>query len=826
MSSNKRQNRPFSQDDTSEDDISKVRADCKLSSDSLKNEIENTWGKNHNKYASDKDIKEIYNNIVEWYSFNYVAKKDDLRLSALINILKELNNKFNKLKRIEKKIQQPSQQSSQQVQPSPKPLKIIEATSEQKKALKSTGEVSEEDIDKYGIVGDYKGYYEDWYKKENGKYNDEKLDFVASFEADYHRYYNNTYTSSQLSKSYKKIAESFIIQNSKNECDANVIIEYLKFIQENPQFALPTLLWIDTFHDFKEERLKKGKGNLNQVIDHLCHKIYGHHWGGLDKDNTIKDCVIIGHHYNFDKMYQNSFFNFNTGADKKPEVTGFHKDVIHTVLRPLVEATNFKGEYTKGTVANLLYNVSNAFINVKAENLNWEGDFLYAYLMYNFNFDMTKDGLIQDLRDVFWEQIKADKKEDYTIPFYAKDVDKGSSNFFKGTNVILPASLFDSNRSNSSDIIGHFVPIDKTVIPLCNGYNFEYHYSGTYCNLTLKYSSKVDNKIQSFDLCTTDNFSNNSSCVNTSMKEEDLKVNYPNIDDFIKKLSTHKKTQKDHLKKIYSSISTLLYSIPPNYDDSVDDNILTSVKDSISKVYFQGKSGCVKIPNGQGMSPVDVVSVVIGLLLRGFNPSSTTSSNKKRKDVSATPTTFKNQNSGHTLSPISCKELDFWVALKRIGDFGQIMQCKQIGIPLFTNDNMQLLISMAACSSAVWTGDNAKVLWYDSTQDAILCNGLNPDIQRNKCNKYRCNTDTYSEDINKLLLFKGEDTRNVIENKETKLEKTAKEVEKIDKLPEIESIRRNGCVMSEERSKKINILHHKPHQKVLKKDDVEVDMED
>jgi hypothetical protein len=632
-----------------------------------------------------------------------------------------------------------------QQQPQQRPT-IIEATQDQGEALIYAG-LYEGDIVKYGIVGNHSDYGNWWEKDADGNYKEILLNIVAGEEERFHKYYNDTYTPGQLAKTYNKIAESFIIQRCRG-CDGRVIIDYLSFIRNNPQFALPTLLWIDTFHDFKEERLNKGKRNLNEIIDYLCYRIYnGNHWGQLveysyidnkgnpkTKFQTVEDCVVIGHHYNFDKMYQNSFFTFENispnvtivnGKNSQrlgntPKVTGFHSDVKHTVLRPLIEITNFNGEYnTQEGVAKLLYKVSNVFINTTC---GWEGDFLYAYLMYNFNFDMTKDGLIQNLRDVFWNEIKADKNLNMSIPYYAKDVDKGSTNFFKGTNVILPASLFDANRSNSSQKIEEFVAIPKTVIPLCNGYNFKYHYEAGNCNLTLSYLN-TDN--QAYKLCTT-RFDNNSSCVDIKKRN-----NYPSIPDFIDSLSSHKQDQKQPLKEIDTSINKFLGLInsdniyyTPNARDTV---FLEAIKDSVNKVYFDGNN-CVKIPNGQGMSPIDCVSVVIGLLI---NPI------------------YRNIQNGflHPLSPISCKYLDFWVALKRIGDFGQIMQCKQLGIPLFTNDNMQLLISMAACSSAVWTGDNSKVLWYDSNKDAILCNGLNPNLVPNMCNKTRIDISINTDNI-------------------------------------------------------------------------------
>ena len=649
----------------------------------------------------------------------YIDKlsKDIEKLTKSIDIIVEADKKVK------------SVSSSQSIESSPK---II--PSEQKEALLYAG-LNEDNIVKYGIVGEYKDDLSNWWVKKDGTYEEDKLNLVADLEQDYHDYYNNIYTPKQLAKTYNKIATSFIIQKI-DKCEGKTIIHYLFFIKKHPKFALPTLLWIDTFHDFKEERLNQGKRNLNEIIDHLCFKIYGHRWRGLaeggkkEVENDGSKCYTIRHYYNFDKMYQNSFFNFND----KYEVTGFHPDVKHTVLKPLVVDV----DGNKLEVAKLLYDVSNIFMDASE---GWEGDFLYAYLMYNFDFNMdNKDGLIQNLKDIFWNEIKAYKDDEYSIPYYAKDVDKGSSNFFKGTNVILPASLFDANRSNSSQVIEEFVPIEKTIIPLCSGYDFVYKYTGSFCNLTLEYS----NDKKSHTLCdniANDYFSNNSSCVNTKKSDK-----YPGtIKDFIGALSNYKIEQKEtelnydidyHIETLLRLIRAKKYTkdILKNINDT-----LKAIKKSVSYIYFLGNmnKGCVKLPNGQGMSPGDCVSVVIGLLINVLL-SNKNSKIKYKQD--------------HPLSPISCKYLDFWVALKRIGDFGQIMQCKQLGIPLFTNDNMQLLISMAACSSAVWTGDNAKVLWYDSTQDAILCNKLNPDFVARVCDKKRLNDDDKNIYIHDALM--------------------------------------------------------------------------
>ena len=615
---------------------------------------------------------------------------------------------------------------------------------------------------------DYKDYKSRKQDNEEGK--EEAFDEVVETVRDKANYLTKRYSDKQLEKTFENMLSSMgtinkrgIFSSKIDQCDYETILKYLCFIKDNPQFALPTLLWLDTFHDFKEERLmasveleegskrKKEKLELNKIIDYICYRIYGNnHWANLEKysyykDNkkktdfeAVKDCINIGHTYNFDKMYQNSFFEFAIDYSAKAfqyygsgprnncavnpnnnicrvKVTGFHKDVEHTVLKPLVEGDHKIQESKKKEVAKLLYDVSNVFI---ADAEGWESDFLYMYMLYNFEFNIgegSRNDFLNDLR-----QISTDSITRRDIPYYAKDVDKASAHYLKGDLVVLPASIFDANPSNSSKSPDSFVSIPKTTIPYCNGYNFIYNFTGDVepCKLTLNYG----NGITSYAVCNTDRSLSAPTCEITS--REALK----DINSSIKELS-----------KLMNSI--YIYS---NDNEGYIQNEFNTLKERIKGVYFENNN-CVKLPpNKQGMSPVDIISVVIGLLLRGFTPAT-----KKRKSPP-----------DHPLSPISCKELDFWVALKRIGDFGQILQCKQLGIPLFTNDNMQILISIAACSSVVFTIDNSKAIWYDGFEDAFMKNNLAKEYECYREDEYECTIkriekDKVKETLEKLDIIEG-----------------------------------------------------------------------
>ena len=709
-------------------------------------------------YISSKDDNHLINNIVNYASILMENPSDKIK-GKLIDQYKILRNKYDtKHDNIRKQIKKEIEKKNVKKEIEKKNVKMevdneLEVETDIIKAVKSR--LDPDDVKEYGLSENIKEVFN---KLEGDE--DEKVDEMASRERERHNFKNQEYNEKQLEKTFERFLLSYSTENTFNPkinlCDYQTILKYLCFIKDNPDIALPTLLWLDTFHDFKEERLmasiqqegsrRKEKLELNQIIDYICYRIYDNkHWAKLSTnepaknnvaENKVKDCVDIGYKYTFDKMYQNSFFTFDInynliakecyGSDRcRVKVLGFHDDVEYTILKPLVEKQNFSPSYSKQQVAKLLYDVSNVFI---ANADGWESDFLYMYMLYNFEFnigDNTRDKFLDDLR-----QISNDSISRKDIPYYAKDVDKASSHFLKGDLVVLPASLFDANTSNSSKNPNSFVSIPKTTIPYCNGYNFIYKFDNESksnddppCKLTLEYGDGNS----SYTVCNGDALS--SPTCNTTSREEDLKT----INSTIKTLS-----------KLINSID--IYSVVKQ--DEIQNEII-NLNNSIKTVYF-GDDDCVKLPDKQGMSPVDIISVVIGLLV-------SVEVSKKSKKPRTNPLrtlNFENQNNLHPLSPISCKILDFWVALKRIGDFGQILQCKQLGIPLFTNDNMQILISMAACSSVVFTIDNSKAIWYNGVQDAFMKNELSReylcDYATDDCTIKRIERTDIFIDLNKI----------------------------------------------------------------------------
>ena len=246
------------------------------------------------------------------------------------------------------------------------------------------------------------------------------------------------FKDSQLEKTYERIigkqgnVNHYIVKYDKvTESSKKIkttLYTYFKYISNKPILALSTLLWFDSFHDFKESRIAESKDfTLNKIVKYFT------------SGKTI------------DVYYRDSFFEFN----KEGKVKGFNNMVNHTVLKPCNEDTN------NIWLSKLLYDLSDIFIKDK----NFESDLLHTYMMYMFefkfineqgNFDRKK--YFEQLNDISFVSIPSNQ-----IPYWAKDVDNESHNFLTGVNVILPASIFDQNKGNSSNNPNYFVNIPDTV---------------------------------------------------------------------------------------------------------------------------------------------------------------------------------------------------------------------------------------------------------------------------------------------------------------------------------------------------------------------------
>ena len=420
-----------------------------------------------------------------------------------------------------------------------------------------------------------------------------------------------------------KIKKETISFSNKN------INKLFHFLDKNAQLSLPIFLWLDTFHDFKYERLKgkikkDGKNISEEDNEEDINIDEEYEEQKTSKKRKNEDVILFDDTKNFNKLkrdfinlYRNSFFNrnvldLNECFDKDID---FEENIKFTVLKPLwyLELNKRK------SIACLLYNLSLMIVNK-----NFEKILLYSYINYFFfsnsfkvddrkvneycQFDQRE--YINNLKKILnsSETFMLDDNEGYI-----RDVeDRHIKDFIKGGKLLtIPASLFDKNPKNSTKNKDLIANISKTTIPFVNGYGF-----------------KNDNE------------------------KSEIVYEY---------------TKKDCLLKV---------SIPKldNYDNF------------FSKCSISSED---KGTYNMGWSVFEIFSIIYDKY-------------------------YKNNINDN----ISCDILDWWVSLKRVGDYGQILQAKQLKIPLSTSDNMQILLSIVSCSSVIWKPTN-KILYYDGKIDAF-----------------------------------------------------------------------------------------------------------
>ena len=491
------------------------------------------------------------------------------------------------------------------------------------------------------------------------------------------------------------------------------ITEFLRFINDEPSLAIPMLLWIDTFHDFKRTRGKKTKDeslylitSINNVLDfYIRNKKYNKkiligNWVEEnfvtylnDKQSKNKNPLIYSEnkHYSISKCFRDSFFDYTeyNKLDQKQNLDTykykrnddyttmafypFHEDVKNTVLKPCYEWDKKNNEnYENKPIlqhkcARILYQLSLVVYDTEQP---FEPQLLYTYILYNF--------LKSDNGEYIGGHHISEKLEksvftyipNYIVKYYAKDVDtkKTTSVLEDAKLIILPASLFDKNRANSSDIPGNFANIPKTIIPYdFEGKSFIYNYvmendKDNRCTLTVKTPWDDDNKT---------NLQFTSKCNNQS------------------------------ISSFTSEFKNTIIELSKNFDDNTElktnIDIIPKIEDMIKNANNLRLSGNV-VKDG-----FSVEEISIRLLFEIIN---NIINNIKNNNVT---------DKYHLLSPYC---FDKYMSLKRVGDFGQILQCKQLGIPLITDDNMQILLSIACCSSVIWTPSD-RLLYYNGESDCF-----------------------------------------------------------------------------------------------------------
>jgi hypothetical protein len=491
---------------------------------------------------------------------------------------------------------------------------------------------------------------------------------------------SDIYDTYELLKNYfkepveiKDVDCSKSIQRGENKGLSNpYIMEFMQFISkpEHITKAISMILWIDTFHDFKvsrNERTQKYNDLINTLIFFYKEKNY-HNNININENSYSIDPTTKKYNeycedafYTISTIYRDSFYDYTKmykiGNNNKFIFPKFNDGVKNTILKECYEYD----KTNHNICARILYQMS-----LVVMNYDFEEELLYSYILLNFfndseyRFYINKDKLIDKLRKILHTSFSEEM-----IPYYSRDTDikKSIKSLEKGYQIILPASIMDANKQNSSSDPTDFTNL-KTIIKYACKEDLTYEFIKNDCILNI-YDDPINNNENFLKLnC----ICNSSECSSIIKCDE----NIYNIEKKIDSWSTKSIFVKEKFKNEY---------IDKNYFEKYP-----SVKD-----YYKDKK---LIRNGFS------VDLIYQFVIRELYD---------KQDV------WKKGTSGESrYTTLDCEIFDKIMCLKRLGDYGQIMQCKQLNIPLFTDDNMQILVCLITRTSVVWSPVD-KLLFYKGT---------------------------------------------------------------------------------------------------------------
>jgi hypothetical protein len=422
-------------------------------------------------------------------------------------------------------------------------------------------------------------------------------------------------------------------------------------------------------------------------------------------------------------------------------------DLNNTVLKDL--------QNIKDIIQNDLYEIS----EVALSSSTYEKDFFCSYLAYYFfrnkqndiiNISINNDSKLKninnDLKSVLWKKITNDDGlNEWTV-----DYSLFQENFLdENLKVFIPAALLDANRKNVSDKAMDYKNDENFEVYVGKLYKYEYNPGS--CRLNV-YSD--DNSFEAIQSCNTMRELLETDDIN------DIKNNdyfYTESNEYFTKLYKDIK-----LKNIQVTIDNKIYDYEPRLK-------------KFDGIIFSNKT--------QGPSVLELFTIILNYFVSTKN------------DIN-----IKNED--------KLKFIENILNLKRIGDLGQITQAKQLKIPLFTNDRVQSIISIAVCCSTIFSIDK-YLLWYDNSYDGFKCIQSNNYIKRfynnnidNSYNYYKNivsqnwgtisgNSSTKNNYISKYKNISYEKNKIEKQKEENKIEQKNKYSQNIIILTEEEKIKQN-----------------------------------
>ena len=460
----------------------------------------------------------------------------------------------------------------------------------------------------------------------------------------------------------------YINNNYKKNPFEDYVIKLFKLFEQNTKLIVPCLLWLDSIHDFseynrvstkdkKEKEYKDKKEKVDKIFKLYIDKIFKKYKEKFKNKDYIDNNEL---NIEFDD------------EDENEDNIGEQQTILNNVIH------NEKAMYYLFQIVHILPS-------------EFEKKLFFMYLSYFF---FSQDDKLDKERTKQLEEVIDKNKNNYKVnnkilsvlwknnkflDSWSIDYDHGSTTAYvlnQEKLTYLSSSLNDANKLNiSHKFTDYFIKKDekdnKKQYNVWAGENFIYTYDSNRCMLEVKtqYCPTTDNT-----LCKKDFFNIISSCDKNELNEEPEKFYY----------------EQNGILKEYVKGTKLLKGVKSNEVVFDEDNEV--VFDEDNEVVFDEDdedeiTKLVYIGDSSGPSVNKIFDILIDMY-----------------DI------YQDN------LPLSF--IDSMFSLKRVGDFGQIIESKLYNLPFYTDDRMEALISIAVQNTTL-TSIHKNLLWYRSENDSL-----------------------------------------------------------------------------------------------------------
>lgn len=464
------------------------------------------------------------------------------------------------------------------------------------------------------------------------------------------------------------------------------------------------LLWFDTHHDFKKTRFKEVVDywfdlNPKRFIDYYADQFFvGIGTSNIRFSNDALNTILapVSRVDNNKILLAKQLYTISVDhlREKDFEKTLLLIYITKYYLKPNSRKFTFKGSNYPYDGKHFLRDI----LNVKKEDIktlvdkeireNPTGNYLKTisdFYGYDFNNARSFDSSIKS--DNFPYNFEIDNQvENYinSLP-YVKDAGSSSYKLNKLIRKYVPSALFDGNPTNSKELgynLGNALYNDVRTIyartnddyNLTSGLKNTYNYLYNDCKLNV--SINTNDTIQKADIrCSKEGSINPfDKPTDITLKQRIETMLRNSIGNKIREKYTFSEKLLEVLKKFTSNEK----GDSPKFANFAIKGDGTPLP---LKYYFN---------NRDGPTVPDLMFIIIYTYI-----------------------------SSNQVIPLSV--LDEILSLKRIGDYGQILDCKNTKLPLFTTDNMQCLICIfEKVSCFIDYSQGPGIIIYNGKQDSIM----------------------------------------------------------------------------------------------------------